>query len=153
MSNDLGDFDFVHDWAASRWVLTAEAYQSLQPLEQNVMGYLIVSAQIFNGGLPAVHYNDCVFCLPGAISCLQAIEFGILADVLQEYQDALEKNPYLGPPDIWPEEHAPVGSQPETEVERVDKLDERWLATIQTIGDSIIWSRLARFIKESAHDT
>ena len=100
--------------------------------------------------MPAVYYNECAFCLPGAIACLQAIQLDMLADVLQEYQDSLEANPYLGPPDIWPEEYPPVGSQSESDVERIDKLDERWLTTVRAIGESAIWSRLAQYVRESA---
>ena len=153
MSIDLGDEDTVLDWAASRWVTTAEAYQRLQPLEQNVMGYLITSSHSFNGGLPAIYINENAFGIPGAIACLQAIELDSLAVILQEYRDAIQANPYLGPPEIWPRKVAPVGSQPETEKERIDQLDERWHATIEAVGVSTIWNRLARYIKVSAPDT
>ena len=146
MDDATDPIDTVYRWCESNHTpCTPEKYATLQEPVRQVIAVCRVDGLVNNGAFPSVIYNEHGYMLRDAIAGLRVIDEHKLAETAEAYADAIEANPYLGPPEIWSAEVAPeVSSVPEDE-SRLRRLDDTWFATSKP---GRLYMKLAKRIRE-----
>ena len=100
-------------------------WDQLSAAQKQLVCMSIIEGQVTNGGFHQVYFNDCHQYLPLALDGYRAIGAKEHARIVEAVMAMVAEDPMTGPPEIWPDPHAP---EPPEGSKEIGDFDRPWYA-------------------------
>ncbi len=124
------DHDIIEAACRPAPFIEDDAWAGLTEAQRQFISILYIAGQVFNGGFHAVYYNNCAPYLPMALLGLERIGAEGEASIVREVIRLMDKDPWAGPPETWPDPdrvEPPVGSGD------IGDYDDKWYLLDATV--------------------